>query len=69
MVEHKDVLGNMFIDKVQVFQSDTASRNPSIVMHLSKPLAPDRIQRRGDGWSVDVEVVKVVELHPLRAKL
>lgn len=59
----------MFIDKVQVFQSDTASRNPSIVMHLSKPLAPNQTEQRDDGRSVKVELVKVVELHSLRAKL
>lgn len=59
----------MFIDEVQVFQSDTASRNPSIVMHLSKPLAPNQTEQRGDGRSVEVEVVKVVEPHSLRAKL
>ncbi|KAF9697859.1 hypothetical protein EKO04_004021 [Ascochyta lentis] len=68
LISHKDVLGNMFIDKVQVFQADTASRNPCIVMHLSKPTAQDSRQPQ-DGDRKIVEVVKVVEVHSLRAKL
>ncbi|KAF3036755.1 hypothetical protein E8E11_002170 [Didymella keratinophila] len=69
LTEQKDILGNMFIDKMQVFQSDTAAHNPSIVMYLSQPQAPDRVQQRNDDKSVVVEVVKTVELHPLWAKL
>ncbi|KAF3035315.1 hypothetical protein E8E12_004640 [Didymella heteroderae] len=68
LTEHKDVLGNMVIDKVQVFQSDIASRNPSIVMHLWQPQTSNQKQQRSDDRTV-VEVVKVVESHPLRAKL
>lgn len=69
LIEHKDVLGDMFIDKVQVFQSDTAARNPSIVLHLSRPQTPEQFQQRDNDRAVVVEVVKTVELHPLRAKL
>lgn len=31
LTKHKEVLGRVFIDKEQVFQSDTAARSPSIV--------------------------------------
>ncbi|KAJ4361728.1 hypothetical protein N0V95_001621 [Ascochyta clinopodiicola] len=68
LISHKDVLGNLFIDKVQVFQADTASRNPCIVMHLSKPAANVKRQSQ-DGEHLAVEVVKVVEVPALRAKL
>ena len=57
----------MFIDKVQVFQADTASRNPCIVMHLSKPKALDG--KRSHARALEVEVVKIVEAHSMRAKL
>ena len=57
----------MFIDKVQVFQSDTASRSPCIVMHLSKPEI--QIEQRSHIRTAEIEVVKVVEVHSLRAKL
>ncbi|KAJ8116551.1 hypothetical protein OPT61_g2044 [Boeremia exigua] len=66
LIQHKDILGNMFIDKVQVFQADNASRNPCIVIHLSKPQAPDENQQREGGKIVEVERVKVIEM---RAKL
>ncbi|KAF1931141.1 uncharacterized protein M421DRAFT_57104 [Didymella exigua CBS 183.55] len=69
LTEHKDVLGNMFVDKVQVFQSDTTSRNPSIVMHLLQPRARRKIQQRDGNKMIAVEVVEVMELHPLWAKL
>jgi hypothetical protein len=57
----------MSMNRVQVFQADTASRNPCIVMHLSKP------KTRNEEWrqarTLDIEVVKVVDVHLLRAKL
>jgi hypothetical protein len=64
LVQHKDILGNMFIDKVQVFQADTASRNPCIVMYLSKPKGEDKEQQRGSD-----EAVAIARAHALRAKL
>lgn len=69
LIEHKDILGDMFIDKVQVFQSDTAARNPSIVLHLSQPQIPEQVRQPDNARAVDVEVVKTLKLHPLRAKL
>lgn len=58
----------MFIDKVQVFQSDTASRNPSVVMHLAKTNTQHKEKRQTGGYE-ETEVVKVVEVRSLRAKL
>lgn len=69
LTEHKDVLGTVYIDKVQVFQSDTAARNPSIVMHLSQLQAPDQVQQRNENRALVMEVVETVELHLVRAKL
>ncbi|KAH6621762.1 hypothetical protein C7974DRAFT_315357 [Boeremia exigua] len=63
LIQHKDVLGNMFIDKVQVFRANTASRNPCIVLHLAKPRA---LEQREVAKTRIVERVKVVEV---RAKL
>lgn len=59
----------MFIDKVQVFQGDTDSRSPCVVMHLSKPRAQDESPQRRSVEAMEVEVVKVIEVRPLRAKL
>ncbi len=67
-IQHKDVLGNVFIDKVQVFQADTPSRNPCVVLHLSKPQLPVEQQKR-EGAKMNVEMVKVIEVGALRAKL
>lgn len=50
----------MFIDKVQVFESDTASRNPSLVVHISKPKVQDKKLPRDSDPAV---------LHAVRAKL
>ena len=69
LITHKDILGSMFINKVQVFQADTASRNPCVVMHLSKAREKNENQRRDGAQAVEVEVVKVVEVQSLRAKL
>lgn len=68
-VQHKDVLGNMFIDKVQVFKAATGPRNPCIVMHLSKPQVSDEKKQRRKAKEMQVQVVKMIETQPLRAKL
>jgi hypothetical protein len=59
----------MFIDKVQVFQSNTASRKPSIVMRLSQSRIPTQTRQGSSNRVIVVGVVKVVELHPLWVKL
>lgn len=59
----------MFIDKIQIFRANNASRNPCIVMHLAKPHAQDGKPQRSSIEAKEVEVVKVVEVQPLRAKL
>ncbi|KAJ4986998.1 auxin efflux carrier superfamily [Stagonosporopsis vannaccii] len=69
LIQHKDILGNMFIDKVQVFRANNASRNPCIVMHLAKPRAQNEKAQRKGAEIGEVEVVKVLDVQPLRAKL
>jgi hypothetical protein len=58
----------MFINKVQVFQADTASRNPCIVMHLAKPDAQSEGQQIAKNQARAITKVHVEE-HVLRAKL
>ncbi|KAF2133738.1 hypothetical protein P153DRAFT_372328 [Dothidotthia symphoricarpi CBS 119687] len=57
LIQHKDVLGNMFIDKVQVFHGDTTHQNPCIVMHLSKPRV-DNVGVEGRKDSVRTHVIR-----------
>ncbi|KAF1848988.1 uncharacterized protein K460DRAFT_375732 [Cucurbitaria berberidis CBS 394.84] len=62
LIQHKYRLGNMFIDKLQIFHGDTLHKNPCIVMHLSQPTAGAEVERRYEGKNV-------LRVHKVRSKL
>ncbi|CAO2650181.1 Nn.00g014730.m01.CDS01 [Neocucurbitaria sp. VM-36] len=63
LIQHKDRLGNMFIDKLQVFHGDTLHKNPCIVMHLSQPRpATAESEVRDEGKNI-------IRVHKMRSNL
>ena len=60
LVQHKDRLGNMYIDRLQVFHGETPHKNPCVVMHVAQPRPPG-LRREGKK--------EVVRTHVVRAKL
>jgi hypothetical protein len=64
LIQHKEQLGNMFIDKIQVFRGETKAELPCILVHVKQPLAP----------SADVHVERrdkdnILRVHTFRANL
>ncbi|KAH7093465.1 hypothetical protein FB567DRAFT_609962 [Paraphoma chrysanthemicola] len=68
LIQHKAELGNMFIDKIQVFKGETKNGEPCILMHLRQPLG-----QPGDADEVNVkkrtEDGNTVREHTFRARL
>jgi hypothetical protein len=64
LIQHKEQLGNMFIDKIQVFQGETKAELPCILVHVSQPMAPSAdvtIERRDEG--------NILRVHRFRSNL
>jgi hypothetical protein len=64
LIQHKEQLGNMFIEKIQVFQGETKAELPCILVHVKQQAAP----------SADVHVEQrdknnILRVHKLRANL
>jgi hypothetical protein len=65
LIQHKEQLGNMFIDKIQVFQGETKAELPCILVHVKQQAAPS---------AADVHVERrdknnILRVHKLRANL
>lgn len=63
LIQHKAQLGNMFIEKIQVFMGETKAEFPCILVHVSKPLAAAAEADKRD------ESKRMLREHILRAKL
>jgi hypothetical protein len=63
LIQHKAQLGNMFIDKIQVFRGETKAELPCILMHLRQPLSRSAEVERRDKGSGGLRV------HTFRANL
>jgi hypothetical protein len=64
LVQHKEQLGNMFIDKIQVFQGETKAELPCILVHVSQPLTPSadvNIEQRDEN--------NILRVHTFRSNL
>jgi hypothetical protein len=63
LIQHKRELGNMFIDRIQVFMGETKAELPCILMHVSQPLDQSAgVERRE-------EREELLRVHTFRAKL
>jgi hypothetical protein len=63
LIQHKAELGNMYLDKIQVFQGETKAELPCILIHVKQPLGQETgIQQRDTGNGT-------VREHVFRAKL
>jgi len=63
LIQHKAELGNMYLDKIQVFQGETKAELPCILIHVKQPLSQGtEVERRG---TANVTVRE----HVFRAKL
>lgn len=66
LIQHKKDLGNMFIDKIQVFSGETAHDKPCILMHVSRQMAPNE----GDVEAEEEDSRRqVLNEHVVRAKI
>jgi hypothetical protein len=63
LIQHKMELGNMFIDKIQVFMGETDAELPCILAHVKQPLGQGAEVERNE------ERTGSVRVHTFRAKL
>jgi hypothetical protein len=64
LIQHKEQLGNKFIDKIQVFRGETKAELPCILVHVRQPLGPSAevgTERRDKN--------NVLRVHTFRANL
>jgi hypothetical protein len=63
LMQHKVELGNLFIERIQVFQGETKAELPCILVHASQPR-----EQTGGGDQID-EGKHVLTEYMLRARL